>query len=45
MVFGTLAEARACAAEIARNTGYILAVTETRAKVTHTYNLEEGQNR
>lgn len=36
-VFATLEEANGYANDVARKTGYVLLVTETKAKVTHTY--------
>ncbi len=40
-VFASLSEANGYANEIAAKTGYILLVTETTAKVTHTYKEEQ----
>lgn len=40
-VFATLKEAAAYAAEIRKATGEIIAVVETRRKVTHFYNFSK----
>ena len=40
-VFATLEEAAAYSAELLRRSGCLFTVTETKRKVTHTYNIKE----